>query len=100
MHAHALDDLFGAKTGTGVVVGLPAGNDVDDTLPARQVPGEIAENLTGGGVVGIEKSIDEEDLAHRVRRNCNLRTLYEPQPAAKRCQAYWLARLIINRLPH
>lgn len=69
MHAHAVDDLLGAKTGTGVVVRLPTRNDVDDKPPARQVPGEIAENLAGRGVVGEEKSIYEEYLAHVTRRD-------------------------------
>lgn len=82
MHSHVLDDLFGGKPSTGIVVRLPAGNDVNDMPPARQVPGEIGEDLAGGGVVGIEKAIDEEYFAHRLRRSCNLWTLYEPQPAA------------------
>lgn len=69
MNAHVLDEFFGREVRRGVVVGLPAGNDVDKVSPTRQVPCEIAENLACGGMVGVEESIDEEDLAHAMCRD-------------------------------
>src|SRR5262249_18629401 len=57
----ALDNLSRRQARSPVVVTLLTGDDPDGMPSTSQVEGEIAEDLGGRRLIGIEKAVDEDD---------------------------------------
>ena len=58
-----VDGFTRRQTYLGIVIGLRTGND-DDLHPVRgEMESEIAQQLTGGRMIGIKEAIDEDDAA-------------------------------------
>ena len=58
-------DFFACKLCSWFVIQLSAGNDMRIDPGGSQTEGEIAEQLTGCGVVGKKETIKKDDAFHR-----------------------------------
>jgi hypothetical protein len=57
--------LFGCRQACSrIVVALLTGDDVNVVSVAGQMESKVAENLTGGGVVGVEEAVEKNDALH------------------------------------
>src|SRR5260370_40176553 len=56
--------FFAWKPRIWFIIELSAGDDMRLAPGRGQMEGEVTENLTGGGMVGEEKAIEEDDALH------------------------------------
>jgi len=64
---HAAHALARGQFARRIVVDLPAGEDLDVESSLAQVKGQIAQDLAGGRMVGMEKAIGRRSAAAWVR---------------------------------
>ena len=65
VHVDAVDGFTLRQRCLGIVVDLPAGDEVDLASGAGEIEGEIGKDLACRRMVGCKKSIDEDQSAHR-----------------------------------
>jgi hypothetical protein len=59
VHIYPVDGFACGQVGIGLIVDLPGRQDVHFMASRRQVERQIGKNLAGCGVIGKEKSVDE-----------------------------------------
>src|SRR5205085_5360051 len=62
---YPVDGFASGQRGIGLVVDLSGCQDVHFMAGCGQVERQIGEDLAGRGMVGVEISVDEDELCHR-----------------------------------
>lgn len=87
MDMNTLDGFRRRQSGGGIVIALAAGDHVNFPALPGQMEGQIAEQLTGSGMVGMKIAVGEDDLHARItslRAACSPRFVAAPSSELSR----------------